>query len=186
MIRETASGAFVVDAGQITSVVVDPQAMIVTGGSGDPNDPGYPDVIIDQRRGYGHPDLASPNDLEAFWQSTLSRREPPVEIVDDPTEVVAYINASRWVADCVCDGGAMFCWDRNPRACCLLCGRRFFVRWEPPAVRAAVIRELAGRPEPNRNWDPRLRDELGGLVETPEFLHRENVLMGVDCGVYHP
>lgn len=183
MIQETAGGQLIVDAGQITSVVVDPQAMSVTGGSGDPNDPGYPDVIIDQRRGYGAPDMASPNDLEVFWETTLARRG--VEIVDQVDEVVAYINASRWVADCTCNGGAMFCWDRNPRACCLVCGRRFFVRWEPPAVRAAVIRELAARPEPNRNWDPRLRDELGEMVETPEFLHRENVLMGVDCGVYH-
>jgi hypothetical protein len=178
-ISEMADGRLIVDAGQVTHVVIDPDSMTVTGGSGDPNDAGYPDVIVDQRTGYGllGGDSTTVADVETLWETYCHRHDRPV--VDRADEVVAYINASRWVADCPC-GGAMFCWDRNPRACCLDCGSRYPVRWQPPAVRAAVIRTLAARPEPARNWDPRRVDEAGELLETVEFLRRENVLMGVE------
>lgn len=179
-ISEMADGRLIVDAGQITSVVVDPVSMTATGGSGDPNDEGYPDVIVDQRTGYGHSGgrAASVADVENLWEGFLAARG--IGIQDQAGEVVAYINGSRWVADCPVCGGGMFCWDRNPRACCLECGSRFQVRWELPALRSAVIRALAARLPAHRNWDPRRLDADGMMVETVEFLRRENLLMGVE------
>lgn len=172
-----ALGRIVADIGSVTSVVVDPDNLVVTGGT-DGNDLGYPDIIIDQRRGYGTSDLNTVAEVVTFWTEFLARKEPPLEIHDAADPVVPYINASRWVAGCAC-GGGMLAWDQNPYCCCLECGARYGVRWQPPALRSAVIRELAGRPVENRNWDPRRLDGDGLMVESVEFLRRENVLMGI-------
>lgn len=172
----TASGLIVADVGLATRVVVDPDTLTVQGGT-DGNDEGFPDIVVTQRDGYGGRTLHSVADVEAFWDQQVARRFDREPLLGD-VEVVPYINASRWVADCPC-GSGMFCWDQNPYACCLECGTRFKVLWQPPAERSAAIRVLAGRPVDNRNWDPRRVDKDGNMVETVEFLRRENVLMGI-------
>lgn len=172
-IEVTASGLVVADVGLPTSVVVDPDSMTVSGGT-DGGDPGYPDIIIDQRFGYGGTSsLESIQAVQAFWE-----KRAEAELTLEPTEVVPYINASRWVADCLC-GLGMLAWDRNPYVACLSCGRKYSVVWQLPALRSAVIRELACRPVKHRNWDPRRLGSDGEMLETPEFLRRENVLMGL-------
>jgi hypothetical protein len=98
----------------------------------------------------------------------IPKRVPVLD--EEHRQVDPYVNQSRWVADCPACGGGMACWDRNPYACCLTCGRMYEVRWQLPAERAEVMRVLAGRPIGNRNWDPR-------AGETVETLAIENVLM---------
>lgn len=174
-IEVRSSGLIVADIGGSTRVVVDPDTLTVTGGT-DGGDLGYPDVIIDQRRGYGVPDMNTQDDVASFWNTYVARAfDRPV--VEGNGEVVPYINSSRWVADCPC-GGGMLAWDKNPYSCCLDCGTKYSVAWQPPSLRSAIIRELASRHPQNRNWDPRRVDDNGDMIETVEFLRRENVLMG--------
>ena len=175
-VEMTASGMVVVDAGYSTRVVVNPETLEVQGGT-DGADEGYPNVIVTQQDGYGGRTLRSKAEVDAFLEQQIARRFDREPLLGD-VEVVPYINASRWVADCPC-GSGMFCWDQNPYACCLECGTRFKVLWQPPAERSAAIRVLAGRPVDNRNWDPRRVDKDGNMVETVEFLRRENALMGI-------
>lgn len=144
----------------------------------DRNDPGYPDVIGDQRHGYEHLDTDSVEEVAAWWDSMLARRRPPIPVrVREGEEVEPYISHSRWVADCDC-GGGMLCWDRNPYTCCLDCGSVWNVKWQQPAMRSEVIRAIAVRPDArHRNWDARARTKEGERVETAAFLHRENAIM---------
>lgn len=175
-VSTTDSGLIVADVGLPTNFVIDPETLTVTGGT-DGTDDGYPDVIVTQLNGYAGPTLYTVQDIEAFWETEVARRfDRP--IVVSPLEVVPYINASRWVADCPC-GSGMLCWDQNPVCCCLGCGTKYSVLWQLPAVRSAVIRTIANRPVLNRNWDPRRIDADGQMVETVDFLKRENVLMRI-------
>lgn len=175
-VEMTASGMVVVDAGYSTRVVVNPETLEVQGGT-DGADEGYPNVIVTQQDGYGGRTLRSKAEVDAFLEQQIARRFDREPLVSD-LEVVPYINASRWVADCPC-GSGMLCWDQNPHVFCLECGTRYGVRWQTPALRSAVIRLLAGRALQHRNWDPRRVDGDGMMVETPEFLGRENLLMGI-------
>lgn len=174
VVEQKSNGSLVVDAGLVTRVVVPP------GGPRspreDPNDDGYPDIISDQRTGYATPDASTADDVFQIWEQFLERQGKEINVTD--AEVIPYINHSRWVADCTC-GGGMLCWDQNPYACCLDCGRRFNVRWQPPVLRAAVIRTIATRQPQHRNWDPRRVNADGTMIEDIAFLERENVLMGV-------
>lgn len=169
-----ADGTTIADVGAPTRLVIPAGGPLLP--LEDPSDPGFPDVIIDQRRGYHNLETESVDEIVDFWVRFLGNHRPPKEIVDTGLVVDAYINVGRWMADCECAGG-MLVWDRNPTACCLSCGRRYGVRWQPPALRAEVIRTLACRPRENMNWDPRVVDDQGLMVETVEFLQRENLLM---------
>lgn len=175
-VEMTASGMVVVDAGYTTRVVVNPDTLEVQGGT-DGADEGYPDVIVTQCDGYGGRTLRSRAEVDAFLEQQIARRFDREPLVSD-LELVPYINASRWVADCPC-GAGMLGWDQNPHVFCLECGTRYALRWQPPTLRSGVIRLLAGRAPQHRNWDPRRLDGDGMMVETLEFLGRENLLMGI-------
>lgn len=167
-------GTTIADIGGVTRLVVPAHGPVAP--MQDPVDNGYPDVIVDQRRGYHNLETESVEEVIDYWQRWLSAQNPPKEMIATGLEVDAYINASRWVADCVC-GGGMLCWDRNSKTCCLSCGRVYSVRWQVPQLRSEVIRTLACRPPDNRNWDPRLLSDQGEMVESVAFLKRENLLM---------
>lgn len=167
-------GAIIADVGNVTRLVVPADGPVVP--MQDPFDNGYPDVIVDQRRGYHNLETESVEEVVDYWQRWLESQDPPKEMIETGLEIDPYINAGRWVADCLC-GGGLLCWDRNPSGCCLSCGRVYSVRWQNPQLRSEVIRTLACRPPDNMNWDPRLLDERGDLVETVAFLQRENLLM---------
>ena len=167
-------GTIIADVGRITRLVV--PAGGPTGPLEDPNDPGYPDVIVDQRTGYHGLETTSVEEVIVTWDGFLGNQRPPVARTVTTDEVVPYINQSRWVADCSC-GGGMLCWDRNGQTCCLGCGTTWSVAWQDPALRAQVIRLLAIREPQHRNWDPRRVDDQGQMIETPDYLERENLLM---------
>ena len=169
-----ADGSMVADVGLATRLVI-PEAGPISPME-DQADDGYPDIIVDQRRGYHALETESVDEIIDYWDRFLANHRPPKQIIETGLEVVPFINGGRWVADCECAGG-MLCWDRNPTACCLSCGRRYSVRWQLPALRSEVIRTLACRPVSNQNWDPRLVDDLGEMVESVTFLQRENLLM---------
>jgi hypothetical protein len=141
----------------------------------DPHDDGYPDIIVDQRRGYQNLEADTTDEVFAYWERWLSRQRPPVRPWVSGHSVVPYINHSRWVADCDC-GGGMLCWDQNPYTCCLSCGGFYTVDWQLPSLRSEVIRLLAIREPSKRNWDSRKVDKQGDPVETVDFLQRENML----------
>lgn len=129
---------------------------------------GYPAIYQDQRTMLpGGLECETAEDM--FWKVWVPHLERFQQIAPtlDSSEVIPYLSAGRWVADCTC-GGGMACWDRNPYACCLGCGRMCKVSWQPPAIRSEVMRLLAGRPEGNRNWD---------VGETVEELKIQNVLL---------
>lgn len=142
-----------VDVGLSTRVKVDPENPPPMG------DDAYPAVFGDQRTML--PGGIGCDDAEAVfwkcWVPHLEQHQPGLlpHFDEDSREVVPYLNAGRWVADCPACGCGMACWDRNPYTCCLgwRCGRMFKVRWQAPPVRSEVMRLLAGWPEGNRNWD---------------------------------
>jgi hypothetical protein len=77
-----------------------------------------------------------------------SSHKPPT----DGGSVAAYVNYSRWVADCVCRSG-MALSPGQETAFCLDCGRHFLVEW--PADTKAIEAALLLRPKAdNRNWTP--------------------------------
>lgn len=139
------------------------------------SDDGYPAVFNDQRTMLaGGTDCENAEDV--FWKvwcphlERYQNIEPRLD--EDNREVVPFLNAGRWIAECPACGCGMACWDRNPYACCLGigCGRVFKVLWQLPWVRSEVMRLLAGRPEGNRNWDAH-------KGETVDELKIQNVLM---------
>lgn len=135
----------------------------------DPSNPrqvehdGYPDVVTDQRHGYGYETV---EEIETFWLDQLEakHRDP---WFDPLLSAKAYINRGRLLADCPsCNSGA-YAWNRNPLACCLDCGLIFKVEFPSPFVLSAAIRLLAVRPIVNCNWNVH-------KGETIEELEREN------------
>lgn len=129
-------------------------------------------MIRDQRHMTGPARLRTVEEIVAAWkayarQATFDRDGDPfaVGLVASDTPAVAYVNHSRWVANCPC-GGGIAAWVENPRGVCMSCGTvrpiRFPDRWE------IVERLLLGRPAVNRNWWP---------GEPIEFLETENQIM---------
>jgi hypothetical protein len=134
----------------------------------------YPAIIQDQRHGYGCETLAAIEEYQRGWLAgeVPPHIEPPprwipVEPHADPSgrEVVPYINASRWIAECPECGAANWVWDHNPRMVCLGrgCGLTFKVLWQNPFDRSEVIRYLALWPAPNRSWDAHKGETLDEL-----------------------
>lgn len=92
-----------------------------------------------------------------------------ITATDDATVLSAYINDSRWVADCSCGSGLSVDAD-TAKAYCFGCGKRF-VAISIPANRAAIEDLLLVRPNRhNRNWVP---------GETEADLAAENTREGV-------
>lgn len=92
------------------------------------------DLILDQRHMLRRSDLDPPQvtveDVQNFWVWFLTERHHP-PMMPRPDEegrtVVPYVNHGRWVADCPACNGGMACWEENPEACCLDCGRVYQV-----------------------------------------------------------
>ena len=79
----------------------------------------------------------------------------------------AYVNHSRWVADCACNNGILVR-PANREAWCSLCGLESELRWPPDPD--AIERTLTARPNPiNRNWLP---------GESADKLLSENIIHG--------
>lgn len=173
-IKRREDGTLVVDTGGITHTVIPgrPDGLEQFSRSGISDD-AYPNIIGDQRTIYrvAAQDAA---DMEQHWEQFLSGQNPPKGIIDSGETVIPYINHSRWVVDCLHCLSSAGAWDRNPYACCLSCGHKYSVQWQPPKERAEIIRVLAARPAEHRNWTPQ-------TGETVEDLIRQNILMlGVD------
>ncbi len=154
--------------GNVTAIVIDPSRPLPM-----PDD-AYPALYGDQRTMLEH-GLECETAEDVFWKCWLPHlalHQPGLVPVLDSQEVIPYLNASRWIANCPACRNAMACWDQNPYACCLgyQCGRIFKVRWQLPALRSEVMRLLAGWPEGNRNWNAH-------EGETLEELKIQGVLM---------
>jgi hypothetical protein len=121
-------------------------------------------TIRDQRHMFQKLSVA---EIRGLWNEILAQKA--LGITPDQRKVVAFVNLSRWVAECPeCEGG-IACWVDNPTGCCLDCGHEFAVIFPPPDVYAAGVAVLLRRQrEKNRNWRP---DE-----ETVERLQTENDL----------
>lgn len=139
------------------------------------SDDGYPGVFQDQRTMLaGGLDCETGDDV--FWKCWvphLERHQGIAPRMDEHArELVPYLNAGRWIADCPACGSGIALWDRNPYGCCLgfECGRIYNVRWQTPMLRSEVMRLLAGWPEGNRNWNAH-------EGETVDELKMQGVLM---------
>lgn len=122
-------------------------------------------MIRDQHNGYAVGRLATVQDVETHWVDFLNRLS--LEPVHDRRMVVAYINDSRWVADCPECNGGMICAASNPRACCLDCGHIYFVVWPDDAEIAEAALSL--RPMPaTRNWNAHRDEPVSGLLDENE------------------
>ncbi len=129
-------------------------------------------MIRDQRTMLGARLLSTPADVRAYWEAYASRLGIP--LVAQDAEVVAYVNESRWVADCPACRGGIACWPENPQAACLECGGVFAVSFPPPAEVAAGEAALSVRPAPEtRNWNP--------LAEAVDELIAENIERGLSA-----
>lgn len=130
------------------------------------SDDAYPAVILDQRSMLPDGGICETAE-DVFWKCWVPwferQHKPPPVVSKAPAHVIPYINQSRWVADCPKCNGGMACWDHNPYACCLDCGRMYEVRWQPPTERAAVIRVIAGWPPQNRSWDAHKGETIDAL-----------------------
>jgi len=97
-----------------------------------------------------HDVAADVKSVQAFWKDSLARRKMTPEA--DDRRVLAYVSENRWLADCPSCGAGISCWDQNPEACCLGCGRVFVVDW--PADKAEAERLLEERAPSARHWLP--------------------------------
>lgn len=108
-------------------------------------------MIRDQHNGYIAGKLPTVADVEHFWSTRLAVQG--ISQRDDPRLAVAYVNDSRWVADCPECAAGMLCASDNARTCCLECGRLYAVAW--PEDAEAIVAALSLRPRSaNRNWKP--------------------------------
>jgi len=111
--------------------------------------------------------------VERFWAAYGARNGFPATGRNTPQPdgrtLNAYVNHSRWVADCpVCNGGLAVNPDM-PSGCCLDCGTVYTIRF--PTDPDAVERTLCERPNlTNRNWQP---------GETVDKLISENIIHSV-------
>lgn len=120
-------------------------------------------MIQDARSIYGVFDLHA---LESRWDQILGDKDR----TRDSRKVKAYVNHSRWVANCPECNGGMGCWRASKTACCLGCGHEFFVIWPAKKDFEEIERLLLRRAkEVNRNWYP---------METLLGLQTENAMNG--------
>lgn len=117
--------------------------------------------IVDQRAFFG---VDTVKKVHEMWAEMLAHANEvrareglaPLELVDDRDvhEVHAYVNHSRWVADCPTCGAGMITWPDHPLACCLGCFHIARVRHPSKARIGEVEPILLERPDPHtRNWE---------------------------------
>jgi hypothetical protein len=127
-------------------------------------------MILDQRHMYDLPGKQrSVKDVVAYWRefadknmathgTRFAQRPDAKAFRKSQKQLVAYLNHSRWVADCPmpdCNGGIAL-WQDNPEACCLDCGTIFTnIKWPRETEMAKVLVAAVSVDEPARNYDPR-------------------------------
>jgi hypothetical protein len=114
--------------------------------------------------------------LRAYNADRRAKGLPPIAERAKGRALTAYISEARWVADCEECGAGIAVFDDGDSTC-LGCGARWQVKMPPVNQRAAVEAALDERDERHRNWDPRRRDDSGGLIETAAFLRAETEIM---------
>lgn len=147
----------------------------------------FPDrpLLLDQRHILGDTEMATQQQVQTFWEQRATavqarsghpfpvRPERGGFVTDDEHTLVARVEHSRWIADCVAEGcrAGVALWREHDRAACLDCGTVYTrVEWPDETEVAAAERALAARPEPNRHWSP--------ADEDAEQLRRENIQHG--------
>lgn len=93
-----------------------------------------------------HMDAAS---VRRFWKQQRDN-----DLTDADETIDAYINESRWVADCPNCNGGIAAWPENEKGCCLDCGYVFSVAFPSSKDIREAEDALLARPERNRNWLP--------------------------------
>ena len=121
-------------------------------------------AIHDQRTMSGAQLHTSVEDVEAFWQQhadamraklgfAFAEARSSQAFVEEADELVAYVNHSRWVADCPYCNAGIALWHDNPRAACLSCGRIYTsVRWPRMWKQLADLAESVTVPDEHVNW----------------------------------
>lgn len=131
-------------------------------------------MIRDQRTMTGVTPLQTPEDVIQTWLAYVQHPAFPGftdgrlsrDLIEDDTEVLAYVSAGRWVADCVTPGcnGGIACWPDHAKACCLDCGHIFSPTFPDTKTRVDAELLLVARPEENQNWRPDKGEEVRMLV----------------------
>ena len=70
----------------------------------------------------------------------------------DGTEILAYINLGRWVADCACNGGELVA--PGEQMLCGSCGAKNTVKFPDKKTRERIDKVLLQRDSYNQNWLP--------------------------------
>jgi len=91
----------------------------------------------------------------------------PFEI-HDGSEIEAYVNHGRWVADCVCNGAELVA--PNQEMVCGSCGARNTVTFPGPKMRDELESVLSRREPLRQNWHP---------DETVDELVAQNIEHGI-------
>jgi hypothetical protein len=136
-------------------------------------------MIRDQRHMSGAITHRSPAEVEAYWHLhadqmlerrgfMFANRQDANDFRTSTRKLEAYLNHSRWVADCPMDdcNGGIALWQENPEACCLDCGTIFnTITWPSETEMAKVLIAAISLPfEEERNYDPR-RETAGDAVK---------------------
>ena len=114
--------------------------------------------------------LRTPGEIDEYWDhyaagglartgAMFANRPDATSFRSSRKKLVAYLNHSRWVADCPmaeCNGGIAL-WHDNPRAACLDCGTIFTsIEWPKETDMARALVAASGmRHEDEVNYDPR-------------------------------
>lgn len=128
---------------------------------------------------HGRVELSSIDEIVAYWQRFAldpgfidpvdGLRKPGAALTwnEAGEALVAYVNHSRWVANCPGCGGGIACWPEHGHGACLDCGNVWPIIFPSPRDIAAGSNVLLARPEAStRNWrvdrgEDRRRPESG-------------------------
>lgn len=123
-------------------------------------------MIRDQSNGYAVGKLGSVKDVQNHWRAFLAEKG----LSPRPAEqkVVAYVNDSRWMANCPWCNGGIICWVENPHGCCLGCGRVYEVKFPPSREIREALELLIERPEHARNWNAHKGETVKELAQENE------------------
>jgi hypothetical protein len=99
-------------------------------------------------------------DVRAYWQVWAAEHgfvgehglREPGELSFTGEAVTAYVDDSRWVAECLNCRAGMAAWPDHDEACCLDCGHVYRVRFPHPRVRRQLEELLNARPDPSTRW----------------------------------
>lgn len=140
------------------------------------------DRLRDSRDMTGGSLHTTPSEVRASWRVYVdelrlrgrgfpNRPDGELELLELDDELVAYVNAGRWVADCPC-GAGVACWPAMREACCYDCGTIRPVAFPPARERAKGEAVLLLRENPDAmHWKPQ--------TETVDDLKLENLERGV-------